>query len=234
MAVVKEELRSRFLREIVDTAPEVLEKLRDDVLPEYIKAYNIARPPDVKGDQAIVLFRWSPSLRGTIVSWAKGVRLLHNGKPPDWILAQVDETLQVWIRHPEWFVKRLSWGYTGGYRMERRPPDISIVELPTFKWDWEGDFEDKKSAKLRIMEAVCEIVDTRLEEIERDLKSLPRVPHTRSPERFTWTVLHQVRGNSLKVIAAQWNVSAATVKNVVTKLKKELEIGLPKGRPKRK
>src|SRR5208283_2132852 len=89
-AAVTEELRSRFLREIVDTAPEVLEKLRDNVLPEYIKAYNVARQPDV---QAIVLFRWPPLLRDTVLSWAKAVRLLHKGKPPDWILAQVDVTL---------------------------------------------------------------------------------------------------------------------------------------------
>ena len=74
-AAVADELRVRFLREIAISAPEVLAKLRDDVLPEYIQAYTAAMPPGADNSNSLVSFRWPPPLEIKITSWAKAVRL---------------------------------------------------------------------------------------------------------------------------------------------------------------
>lgn len=160
------------------------------------------------------------------------VRLLHRGKLPNWILKQVEVTLHLWARRPDLFSKSLSWGFVGGYSMDGVKPshDFFLIELPQFAWYWEQGTEDIESAKQRIMETVGEIVDKRLGEMKQVIENLPRVPNKRRREHFTWTVLHQVRGDTFKELAAKWHVSTATVKNEVTRLKSSLGISLPKGR----
>jgi hypothetical protein len=228
---VLDEQRSHFIREIEGTAPEVLEKLRDSVLPEYINAYNAAKDSGAQQSRTMVRFPWPDSLQIAVLTWAKDVRLLHKGKLPDWVLAQADVTLWLWTRRPDLLSNSLRWCFTGGYSAERRTPSNSfVIEVPTFTWHWQQGCENKTSAKQRIMEAVGEIVDQRLDEMEQILENLPRVPAKRAPEHFTWTVLHQIRGVRLQDIAAQSGVAAATVKNEVLRLKRRLGISLPKGR----
>ncbi len=229
---VVDEMRTLFIREIEVTAPEVLEKLRDSVWPEYSSAYNAAKQPGTKESSVMVLFRWPRSLQIAVLAWAKDVRLLHNGKPSGWVLQQVEVTLQVWTRHPDWLSKNLHWFFVGGYSVEHKGRSRALfsIELPTFIWDWEQGFENKRSARQRIMEKVGEIVNRRLGEMEQALRNLPQVPNKRRPEHFAWTVLHQVRGVELQELATSYGVSCATVKNEVMALKARLGIGLPKGR----
>jgi hypothetical protein len=229
---VVDEMRSSFVREIAVTSPEVLEKLRDSVWPEYIKAYNAAMQNGAYKSSDVVRFGWPQSLQIAVLAWAKDVRLLHDGKPPDWVLAQVEVTLWLWTQHPERFSKHLCWGFVGGYSADRKRRSQSpfLIELPQFTWHWVQGFEDKRSAKQRIMKTVGEIVDRRLREMEQTLGNLPRLQNKRRPEHFTWTVLHQVRGVQVQELATSYGVSCATVKNEVMALKARLGIGLPKGR----
>jgi hypothetical protein len=231
-AAVVDELRTQFIQEIVATTPEVLEKLRDSVWPKYIEAYNAAKQPGANEDNGLVRFRWPEPLQAAVLNWAKDIRLLHRGKVPNWILKQVEVTLHLWARLPDLFSKRLHWGFTGGYSADgvKPVPDPFLIELPQFTWYWEQGTEDIESTKQRIMETVGEIVDKRLGEMKQVIENLPRVPNKRRREHFTWTVLHQVRGDTFTELAAKWNVSSATVKNEVMMLKASLGISLPKGR----
>ena len=229
---VVDEMRTLFIREIEVTAPEVLEKLRDDVWPEYISAYNAAKQPGTNETNALVRFTWPPSLLIAVLAWAKEVRLLHKGKPPSWVLEQLDVTLHHWTRYPDLVSKSPRWILVGGYSAENRGQvhDVFSIELPKFVWQWAHGFEDKNSAKRRIMKTVGEIVDKRLGEMEQVLGRMPQLPNKRRPEHFTWTVLNQVQGVELQELARTYKVAYATVKNEVMALKNSIGISLPKGR----
>jgi hypothetical protein len=219
-----DDLRVLFLGAIEVAAPEVLEKLRDAVLPEYVKAVEAADPPA----GILLRSRWPPALRTAILKWATDVRLLDGSKPPDWILAQVETTLWFWtqLRDP---LRRLSWGMSGGYSWVRRSESPFSVKLPE-TWYWEPAIESIESAKRRIMRDVDQMVGQRLAAIMETIKTLPRLPNKRGPDHFAWTVLHQIRGSRLGDIAKQSNVSHLTVKNAVMALKAGIGISLPKGR----
>ena len=226
---IVEELRAHFIREIERTAPEVLQKLLDRVLPTYREACHAIDPPGV----AFLRHKWPKPLRLAVMSWAKEVRLLHKGQLPAWVLSQIECTLWVWFQHPEWFVKRLGWGFLGGqsgYSAEHMavPPGTFQITLPQHEWHWEG--ESLSSWKSEIMSEISDFVDTRLFKIQQVLEGLPKGPKKHNSKHFTWTVLHQVRGVTFEDLAKEYKATLAEVKNPVMALKKRIGISLPKGR----
>jgi hypothetical protein len=223
-------LRTRFLREIESAAPEVLDKLRDNVWPEYIKAFDATQKAAMPTS---FFFRpgW-PALQKAVVDWAKEVHLLHRGGPPIWVVQQVETTLEIWTRHPDWMSKGEHWFMGAAYKIPRRP-DGFLIELPQFTWNWEHGYESARSAKKRIIAEISELLDVRLAQMQKVIDDLPRMPAKRERNHFTWTVLHQIKKTPFKDLAGQYNVSSTTVKNAVMALKAEIGISLPKGRPKK-
>jgi hypothetical protein len=224
-AEVADDLRNFFFREVESTTPEVLKKLRDSVLPEYIRAREAI------GMAVCSRFSWPKQLGIAVLKWAREVHLLYNGKPPDWVVEQVEATLFLWDRQPALFSTDLCWGLLGGYSMTVRPREDSFtIELPKFRWDWERGFESSESAKKRILADVAQFVDVRMEEMKQELGRLPRVPNKLGHNHVKWTVLHQIRRVKFHELAVLEGVSENTIKNEVTKLKKCIGINLPKGR----
>ena len=236
---VTNELRTLFLREVERATPEVLEKLRQKVWPEYIKAYEAIQQSGFTPTSVLFPSRSAARQKAVVdcskavVDWAKEVRLLYGDGPPTWVVQQVETTLQIWTRHPDWMSKGARWWLLGGYKWERRRPQDYLIELPHFTWYWPYGYESARDAKKRILDAVTKIVNARLDEMKKAIKELPRVPTKSRPEHFTWAVLHQIRGVRFEDLAKQSGVALATVKNVVTALKAEIGISLPKGRPKK-
>jgi hypothetical protein len=231
--------RTLFLREVERATPEVLEQLRDRVWPEYSKASTAIQRTSYA--PVSIFFPSQSATRNkavvdcakAMVDWAKDVRLIHGDGPPNWIVQQVETTLQIWTRHPDWVSERPGWLIFVGQQMERRRPQDYLIEFPQFTWYWLYGYESAWDAKKRILGEVTNLVDRRLAEMKVAIDTLPRVPTKSKPEHFTWTVLHQIKGVHLKDLADQSRVSPATVKNAVMGLKKRLGISLPKGRPKR-
>jgi hypothetical protein len=166
-----------------------------------------------------------------VLNWAREVQLLYNDKPPDWVEQQVEATLFLWDRQPSWFSAGLRWGFLGGYSAAvQSRHDSFLIELPTFRWDWERGSESPESVKERILAEVADIVDVRVEEMKQELHRLPRVPDKLGHYHVTWVVLHQIRRVKFRELAVRYNVSETTIKNEITKIKNSIGINRPKGR----
>lgn len=235
---VTNELRGLFFREIERCTPEVIEKLRDKVLPLYIKAYDAIQQAGSISNSVFFPSQCATRQESVadctkaVVDWAKEVRLLHGNGPPNWVVEQAEATLQVWARNPNSVVAR--WLIIGVSKWEQRRPQDYLVELPQFTWHWIYGYESKRQARKRILHEVAKIVDTRLTEMEEAVKAMPRLPTKSKPEHLTCTVLNQIRGVRLEDLAKQFGVQPTTLRNAVMLLKARLGIGLPKGRPKKK
>jgi hypothetical protein len=225
-------LRTLFLREVEHAAPEVLEKLRAKVWPEYIKAYDATQRGGFTPTSVFGQSQW-PALQQALAEWAEDVRLIHRGGPPRWVVQQVETTLEIWTRHPEWLSKGVHWFMGTAYRIPRRP-EAFLIKLPQATWHWEHGYESARSAKKRIIAEVGELLDVRLAQMQKVIDELPRMPAKRERRHFIWTVLHQIKKTSFEDLAAQYNASSTTVKNAVMALKAEIGISLPKGRRKKK
>src|ERR1035438_6900371 len=71
---VKHSLRTVFFREIERATPEVLEKLRDNVWPQYAEAYHAALQNRMTPTGGFVQFQWPSKLQQAVAAWAKEVR----------------------------------------------------------------------------------------------------------------------------------------------------------------
>lgn len=234
-AGVVADLRGQFLREVETTAPEVLESLRDNVLPEYAKAYDASVQSGENVLSVLNRSRWSQSLRTAIIEWIRKYRLLRGRHPPEWILSQMESTLSTWTRHPSLVSDPPGWVWVGGQTMERTPsPEQFLITLPTYKWDWRLTRESADEARNRILEEIRDAVDLRFKEMQSLIAPLPRVPNKRRPEHFTWAVQHQVKGMTFEEIGKLSYVAPTTVKNEVTDLKKLIGLSLPRGRRRHK
>jgi hypothetical protein len=226
------DLRGQFLREVETTAPEVLERLRDNVWPEYAKAYHASVHSGENILSVLNRSRWSQSLQVVVIEWIHEFRLLHGRNPPEWILSQMESTLSTWTRHPSLVSGAPGWVWLGGQTMERTPsPEDFVISLGTYKWDWRHGRESADEARNLILKEIRDIVNRRFVEMLALITLLPRAPNKRRPEHFTWLVQHQIQRMTFQDIADRSHVEPITVKNEVTDLKKLIGLSLQRGRP---
>ena len=138
---VTNELRTLFLREVERATPEVLEKLRQKVWPEYIKAYEAIQQSGFTPTSVLFPSRSADRQKTVVdcskavVDWAKEVRLLYGDGPPTWVVQQVETTLQIWTRHPGLDVKgcavvafgRVQVGTASATRLSNRTTPFHMV-----------------------------------------------------------------------------------------------------------
>jgi hypothetical protein len=125
--------RRLFFQAIEKIRPEVLEGLRTSVWPLYQRDAPMRR----KGAHPLPPFpirRWSPALLAALFEYAIRHNLTRKGKPLDWAPAQIEQTLDDWLRNPELLdLRPLRWNASGGYGMHQRPADFLLGgRLPAF------------------------------------------------------------------------------------------------------
>jgi hypothetical protein len=210
------------MREIENTASEVLVSLRDEVWPLYLKAHSAQ-------DRGYVLpNRWSEELRASVLECARRHNLVHGGRVPGWVVDQFGFTLGFWTAHPEMALhERLGWGVRGGYAGLRMVEYLAIELPPRIErsiYESDADFEK------RVYGTLEQCIRPQLQALSRQIAELPVVPRKRRPEHYTWAVLHQISRWNFQRIADRFHVAPVSVRNEVTDLKRNIGLSLPRGR----
>lgn len=224
---VTDELRATFMREIENSAPEVLIELRDKVWPLYRKVAH----PSLVGAY-IRPCDWPEGLRAAVLEFGRRHNLVYSGRVPDWVVEQFAFTLGFWTAHPEVTDdKKLKWWLRGGYSgMRRVEPLVVELRVQVERSIYETDAE----FATRLTGALEKIVRPRLKTLRRRIAKMPVVPLKRRIEHYRWVVLHQIRHWSFERIANQFHVAPESVKNEVAELKGPIGLNLPPGRPRKR
>ncbi len=171
------EARMRFLDAVADVRPEVLESLRDDVLPLY-DSWDLLGPNDVHGD-----------LRDALEKWTERFNLSFN-----WVAETALATLRAWfVVYPEALDEIAGeWQHIAeGYWMLTSNDERRII----FKhagWDPAGEtrkaFEDRVTADFE--KHIRSYIDRMAGLIEE--RGMIKAPKVRSLEQFKLLALWQV------------------------------------------
>jgi hypothetical protein len=242
---VTDELRAWFLRAIEETAPIVLDDLRDRVWPLYQKA--APAPCEIEGHLYPRYFpvdHWPADLRQAADEWAIRHYLIYRKWPCRWALAQAAQAMAHWLSHLEFLTHSpLRWNVSGAYSgIQKLDIDIAAdltVELPGAGMERSIHETDKEfTARAKHLPHVIgqpELdVRPQLDAISAKVAALPAMIRKRRPEHFTWLVRYQIRGETPQEIAAHAAATAGgsvavdvpAVKSALRRLAREIQLTL--------
>jgi hypothetical protein len=232
--------RNLFLIAIQEVAPEVLQWLRDQVLP----LYNL-KPLDPKlchvslEDAKLFL---PDELWRELQAWAEKFNLRE-----DWLLEQAIDTLAVWRVCPALTQEPIEWGVYGrggGYMLPETHEDRRL------KFEcagWSPTIERRDKARARIMAEFEAHLGAYLERLGQVAEQARFRQASEKRKRFgddelthfKWLVSYQVRGHSHREIAEKYGVDVRAISNGIKsaaalagiKLRLPSGVGRPRKRP---
>lgn len=192
--VEKEESRHRFLLATQKVAPEVLETLRDRVLPVY-SAY----------DREDFLY--------ALDEWAKKYNLNCS-----WVKKYAENTVRRWHKVPT-HLKYLRWALELAY-FSSEPLTINLnLNFSCSCPGWDPLNEKRKEARKRIENYAIKVLrenlkpdlEAYLNEMEQQSKATgaktPQLKRARSEDsllHYKWLALYKIKGQTYEEITAEW------------------------------
>jgi hypothetical protein len=209
--------RRRFLRALRETTPEVMEALRDDLLPLYTSSALFRA--------VSAMFAWvegepkaQPATPAQIEAFKRALNQWAEkfGLRDQWLLEVAVRTLNHWRKKSD-ALGALSWAELP---IAHPPLPLEDREIEFRDTGWRVEAEGWSEFASRTNAAFKQHLTSYKETIRRGMRELglPLPPDIRNPEHYTWLALYQTRRYSPAGIAELLNRDQKTLlENTVLK-----------------